>query len=294
MIQRCLASFTRDFSEVFSGTVESQYRSAVLTDHAALGFWWAPILSSAIPSRAILPDRAPCADSRDAQDAPGRRRSGSAGFLPSPGASRSPSRPTTATREATALPKWADGPHGVADAWGAHPDLLFARVRVRVVFPVPRRWRSTQCPRHTVVPVESDPYEIACPFHNLHPPAPLPRAPAAPALAESAPEPSLAWFETPSVWERPLVHNVPHPGTTLPAGRVARRWANSPATCLATNSPPPGNSPICPTPRNTDGPPLAECIPCLGKPVSSTIHATTGPCFCMAGSTCCRTCSSIS
>src|SRR5215472_19339763 len=37
-----------------------------------------------------------------------------------------------------------------------------------------------------------------------------------------------------------------------------------------------------------------ECFPCFGKPVSSTIHATTGPCFCIAGSTCCRTCSSIS
>ena len=32
-----------------------------------------------------------------------------------------------------------------------------------------------------------------------------------------------------------------------------------------------------------------ECLPCLGNPVSSTIHATTGPCFCIAGSTCRRT-----
>src|ERR1035438_533530 len=27
-----------------------------------------------------------------------------------------------------------------------------------------------------------------------------------------------------------------------------------------------------------------ECFPFFGKPVSSTIHATTGPCFCMVGS----------
>src|SRR6266478_2431638 len=26
-----------------------------------------------------------------------------------------------------------------------------------------------------------------------------------------------------------------------------------------------------------------ECLPFLGKPVSSTIQATTGPCFCIAG-----------
>src|SRR5215471_9637902 len=37
-----------------------------------------------------------------------------------------------------------------------------------------------------------------------------------------------------------------------------------------------------------------ECFPCLGKPVSSTIHATTGPCFSMLGSTYRRTSASIS
>src|SRR5205823_11793202 len=35
-----------------------------------------------------------------------------------------------------------------------------------------------------------------------------------------------------------------------------------------------------------------ECVPFLGKPVSSTIQATTGPCFCMVGNTWLRTCSS--
>ena len=32
-----------------------------------------------------------------------------------------------------------------------------------------------------------------------------------------------------------------------------------------------------------------ECVPFFGKPVSSTIQATTGPCFCIAGNTWLRT-----
>src|SRR5260370_42483872 len=35
-----------------------------------------------------------------------------------------------------------------------------------------------------------------------------------------------------------------------------------------------------------------ECFPFFGNPVSPTIQATTGPCFCMAGSTSVRTCCS--
>src|SRR6516225_709907 len=122
------------------------------------------MLSSAIRSKATLPDRVSCACSRDAQDARGRRRSESEKFLHGPGANQSPSKPTTASPELTALPKWAYGRHGVAGAWRMHPDLVGARVPARVVFPVPRRWRSTPCPLHMAVPVESDPCEIVCPF----------------------------------------------------------------------------------------------------------------------------------
>src|SRR5438874_7559752 len=82
-------------------------------------------LSSAIRSKAILPDRARCACSRDAQDARGLRRIESVKFLHSPGATRFLSRPRRASRGPTASPKWADVPHCAADAWGAHPDLVF-------------------------------------------------------------------------------------------------------------------------------------------------------------------------
>src|SRR5262249_61576858 len=37
-----------------------------------------------------------------------------------------------------------------------------------------------------------------------------------------------------------------------------------------------------------------ECFPCFGKPVSSTIHATTSACFCMVGSTYRSTAANIS
>src|SRR5438477_1902924 len=103
MIQRCLVIFTRDFSEVFSGTVDNH-------------ILWALILSSAIGSPAILPDMARCACSHDAQDAHGPRQSGSAKFLPCPDANRSPSRLMRASPAPTALPKWGDGLHCAAGA----------------------------------------------------------------------------------------------------------------------------------------------------------------------------------
>src|SRR6266542_281084 len=95
-----------------------------------------------------------CACNRDAQDAPGLRRSGSVKFLHCPGANRSPSRPATANRGLTALLKWADGQHCVAGAWRVHPDLVFVVVLARAVAPVSRLWRWTQCPLHIAIRVE--------------------------------------------------------------------------------------------------------------------------------------------
>src|SRR5437867_12703365 len=94
---------------------------------------------------------------------------------------------------------------------------------------------------------------MVCPYHNPHLPALLPREPAAPSLAESAPEQSLAWFETQPLLERPLVGSARHPGTTLPAGIIATPSANSSSTCSPTNSPPPGSYPICPTDHSIAG-----------------------------------------
>src|SRR5262245_40867815 len=144
------------------------------------------------------------------------------------------------------------------------------------------------------VRVASDPYEIVCPSHNPRPPAPLPPEPAVASLAESAPGRSLAWFETQSLAGCPLVHSVPHPGTTLPADISDTRSANSKCHVLTdklTATWQLSDLPI--SPQYCRATPT-ECFPCFGKPVSSMIQATTGPCFCMAGSTCCRTCSSIS
>src|SRR5215472_18657590 len=98
------------------------------------------MLSLAIPSTAILPDRAHCACSRDARGAPGLRQNGSAKFPPCPVATLSPSRPRRATAGPTVLPKWADGLRCVVGAWGARRDLAFALVLAKVVAPAAKRW----------------------------------------------------------------------------------------------------------------------------------------------------------
>src|SRR5215469_2673735 len=107
---------------------------------------------------------------------------------------------------------------------------------------------------------------MGCPSHNPRPPAPLPPEPAVASLAESAPEQSLAWFETQSLWGCPLVHGVPHPGPTLPAGISGMQSASSNATCSPTNSPPPGSYPICPSAHSTAGPPPPNASPASENP----------------------------
>ena len=99
-----------------------------------------------------------------------------------------------------------------------------------------------------------------------HPPVPLPGGPVAPSLAESAPEQSLAWFETQLLAVRPLVGSVWHPGTTPPAGITATRLANSNSTCSPTNSLLPGSCPICPTHRSTAGQHRPNASPALENP----------------------------
>src|SRR5271168_5136496 len=95
MTQRCLASFARDFREVVTGKLDSQY---LVGSDASLGY--------SIKSHSSGEVR--CVFHRDEQDAHAQRQNGIAGFPDYPAANRCSSKPTTADPEPTASPKSAD------------------------------------------------------------------------------------------------------------------------------------------------------------------------------------------
>ena len=112
--------------------------------------------------------------------------------------------------------------------------------------------------------------------------------------AESVAKQSLAWSETQPLPEHPLVWqrwaSSPHT-----SGRYSRQAMGKLALQVLTDKLTAAWQFACLPiwPQYCRATPT-EYLPCLGNAVSSTIHATTGPCFCMAGSTCCRTWASIS
>src|ERR1700761_1064106 len=97
--------------------------------------WWAPLLSSAIRSKAILPDRVRFVCNRDGQDAHGRHQNETAGFPGSPDASQHLSKPKTAGAEPVASPVRADGRSCAAGAWVTLPGRAFAVGRLKAVVP---------------------------------------------------------------------------------------------------------------------------------------------------------------
>src|ERR1700743_165824 len=132
MIQRCFAIFTRDFSEIFAGRVDSQYLAG----------------SGSLLGHSIKSHSSGYGSGRLYSRWAGRTRTagtGGAKLSSRPCANRSPSMLRTASRGPTPSQKWVDDLHRAAGAWEARRVQVFALTPAKAIAQVPRLLHSTQC-----------------------------------------------------------------------------------------------------------------------------------------------------
>jgi hypothetical protein len=226
----------------------------------------APIPSSAIRSRAILPDMAQCACNRDAPDARGRRRSGSA-------------KSFTALAPTDLLPGRRRQPEGqLLNRNGLMVCIALQALGGRTPSWLSRGRRQGVLPGSQTVALDSMPTAYCKPSW-VKVRAELSALPIT-GICQDHSHRHLLLHRVPNLLQCNLrlglkinpfrntrfFGSVRHPGTTLPASITATRSANSNSMCSPTNSPPPGSYPICPTHRSTAGPRPPNASPASENP----------------------------
>ena len=247
--------------------------------------WWVPIPRLAIRSATILPDAVPIASSRDAQDAPARRQSGTA-VSASPLAAKSLSSRLrrAATGQALSL-RPVGASHRAVAVCGDVPCCLCVPALVSALRPASRPSRCSGFPRHRSSPISSAPRGNRCRFRSRHRPAPRPAGCLAHARAGSGRGRFLVWSETESSPARPVFFRRWR-SSIQDSGRYRRYATGILAFSVVTERLTATRQLSClPTwPQYCRATPT-DSRPFFGNPVSSTTHATTGSRRSMAGIT---------